>query len=1443
MATKSNWCKSDAPKTLSSIVVCLFAFLGMLFFIGTPKVQAQTVDNFLNTGNQTWLCPAGVDFITVECWGAGGAGGGASGNSNAAAGGGAGGGYVKTINYPVTPGVTYNLSVGTGGNGGTSDGPEGGSSWFGSSSTILAVGGYGGNDASSSNTSANGAAKKTSGNLGFSVGYSFYGGKGSNGSSNSYGGGGGSSAGTGSNGNDATNRIGANAVTGGSAGTDGATSGSVSSTPLFGGGGGAARATSNSNRSGGDGGKGKISISYTQLTFKSQILSVDAGSTSWCAGETRNISVQIKNNGTATWTDASPEINIGIKWNTNGSSWNNYYVKVDAGNLAPGATGNYTIPVTASNYTNANGYTTPLANGTNKLTVDVIYEGISNFGDNNGGVGPDNSAFSTPNQTISSASTIIRSSGVGTDAQSVCKPIAISNITYQLGGGATGANVTGLPAGISGSYNSGTKVYTISGTSSVAGSFLYTITTEGPCGNSSLTGTIDVIEEATLALTSAGETASQTLCMNQSITSITYLVGGTGNGGSVTGLPAGVSGNYADGVITISGTPSVSGTFSFSVIATGPCNSAPLTGTLTVGDVPAGLSVSPASATICTGASSSLTANASINAQSTISAENFDGTPGVSVGGSADNNGQAWTKENSGASVNGVQVFNSPNGGGIEVAFSSVSCFSFSGCAATANTAMTSAPFNTNNLGGVSISWVHTYQQGNVAGSLGTVEISTDNVNWTVLKTYTTNQGSASAFATESISLDNSYLNQAAVRIRFSFTGNVSATFFQTKSAWWAIDDFMVNGNSFPTFSWLANTSPSENGLPSGAETASSANANITVNPTQTTSYTLMAYNPVSGCGASLAGSQVIVNQNSSISLSSNPGSNDQTLCSGSSVSPITFAVGGGGNGALISGLPASFQGAFADGVFTITGGENADPGTYGYTVTTTGPCQQASATGTIIVSAPVSASVEVRNVSVCSSSPDGGITLTSSGGTAPYSFVWSGVIGSGNPATTPYTGGTNSAAITNLQYGFYNVVITDANGCNNTISDIHVKKAYLPVISHNGSISAECVPTGTLIIYAQAAVAPYTFSLDGINYQTSNTFTELATGNHTIHVKDASGCENTKVAFIGVAPPITINPYVFPTSSCANDGKIYVYRYGGISPYSYSIDGVNYQVSNKFYDLAPGNYTVHVKDSKGCNYTTSAVVPQGSGITVTSHKSYVSACINDGSIQFSGSGGTPPYTYSIDGLNFQASNTFINLAAGTYTGTVKDLNGCTGTLNVTLNTSLINVNPFIVNASSCEAPDGKIMVYFTGGWGPYSYSLDGNNYQASNVFAGLPPGNYDVYVKDSKTCTGVMYGAEVGPVECINNSKTAAIKPHLSGGTSILKAYPNPTNGAFNLQLGNHNTEVVVEVRDILGKLVYQTSKLQKSELVIGASWRPGVYFAKIISGTHSTTIRLVKQ
>ncbi|MEP1085805.1 MAG: glycine-rich domain-containing protein [Algoriphagus sp.] len=171
----------------------------------------------------------------------------------------------------------------------------------------------------------------------------------------------------------------------------------------------------------------------------------------------------------------------------------------------------------------------------------------------------------TPVHTITAASN-----------QTVCQNVAITNITMTLGGGATGATVTGLPAGITFSV-SGTTL-TISGIPTVSGSFPYSVTTTGnACTTATTNGTITVSPIHTI---SAG--SNQTVCQNVALANITLTLGGGATGAIVTGLPAGVMANVSGTTLTISGTPTVSGSFPYTVTTTGnTCATATTTGTIT----------------------------------------------------------------------------------------------------------------------------------------------------------------------------------------------------------------------------------------------------------------------------------------------------------------------------------------------------------------------------------------------------------------------------------------------------------------------------------------------------------------------------------------------------------------------------------------------------------------------------------------------------------------------------------------------------------------------------------------------------------------------------------------------------------------------------------------------------------------------------------------------
>ncbi|MFY8214092.1 MAG: T9SS type A sorting domain-containing protein, partial [Flavobacterium sp.] len=183
--------------------------------------------------------------------------------------------------------------------------------------------------------------------------------------------------------------------------------------------------------------------------------------------------------------------------------------------------------------------------------------------------------------------TLTLTSSAASENQFVCANSFITPITYTLGGGATGANVTGLPTGVTVTV-AGTTL-TISGSPlTLTGSpFTYNITTTGnSCSAAFDVGYITVNPSHTLTLSSANE--NQILCTNTVITPITYTLGGGATGANVTGLPPGVTAAVAGTTLTILGSPSTNGSYSYVIYTTGnTCTVATDSGTITIFSIPA----------------------------------------------------------------------------------------------------------------------------------------------------------------------------------------------------------------------------------------------------------------------------------------------------------------------------------------------------------------------------------------------------------------------------------------------------------------------------------------------------------------------------------------------------------------------------------------------------------------------------------------------------------------------------------------------------------------------------------------------------------------------------------------------------------------------------------------------------------------------------------------
>jgi hypothetical protein len=181
-----------------------------------------------------------------------------------------------------------------------------------------------------------------------------------------------------------------------------------------------------------------------------------------------------------------------------------------------------------------------------------------------------------------------------------------------------------------------------------------------------------------------------------------------------------------------------------------------------------------------------------------------------------------------------------------------------------------------------------------------------------------------------------------------------------------------------------------------------------------------------------------------------------------------------------------------------------------------------------------------------------------------------------------------------------------------------------------------------------------------------------------------------------------------------------------------------------------------------------------------------------------------------LDGVNYQTSNKFTGLAAGTYTGYVKDAKCPAVPLpGITVNkTTALTVKASKTNATACNN-DGTITLTKSGGTSPFTYSLDGVNYQTSNKFTGLAAGTYTGYVKDAKCPAVSLPGITITTTVCNSIAGSSSTTSGDAASIKVLKktlfVFPNPANSILNTELKGYTGNVTMQLRNIEGKVLFE--------------------------------------
>ena len=507
----------------------------------------------------------------------------------------------------------------------------------------------------------------------------------------------------------------------------------------------------------------------------------------------------------------------------------------------------------------------------------------------------------------------------------------------------------------------------------------------------------------------------------------------------------------------------------------------------------------------------------------------------------------------------------------------------------------------------------------------------------------------------------------------------------------------------------------------------------------------------------------------------------DNILCAGDATASVMVNASGG-TAPYEYGLNNNFQ---SNNVFA-----NLAAGNYNFVVRDVNGMQ---ATANISVSEPVALSLQVDT-------NQDQATLNVQGGTAPYQYsVDNGTLQS-------------SLQFSNLAAGNHSAMVIDVNNCSLSTNFTITISPIEAEIVETSSILCAGDNNGSIRVNASGGIMPYTFSIDGNNFQSENTFENLSANNYTIIVRDVNNLETQLSYTLSEPMPLSLD------AAITND-MVVINALGGTPPYEYNIDGGNFQTANQFFNLPSGDYTFEVRDANNCSNTIDANI---NFIKLSGEANLVQsiscAGAEDGSIEAVAIGGNAPYSYSLDGINFQNAALFSNLASGVYSIVIRDNDG----IEFSTNTIVLN-NPTAILAT-IDQDEREVEINASGGTGMLGYSLDGITFQSNNVFSNLVNGDYTVYIQDSRMCAVTLdFTISVNDIVGItsisqeiscHDANDGIIAVESSGGTAPREF---SIDGGITYQASNFFTDLApgeyeVTIRDADGLIAIANNTVQLS-------------------------------
>lgn len=351
----------------------------------------------------------------------------------------------------------------------------------------------------------------------------------------------------------------------------------------------------------------------------------------------------------------------------------------------------------------------------------------------------------------------------------------------------------------------------------------------------------------------------------------------------------------------------------------------------------------------------------------------------------------------------------------------------------------------------------------------------------------------------------------------------------------------------------------------------------------------------------------------------------------------------------------------------------------------------------------------------------DGSINLNITGGSGNFTYNWNG--------------GSTAQDLLMLPAGTYTVTVTDVTaGCNKDTTITIGANAFTYTTTPTDPTCGNA--DGTIDFTVTGGAAPIEYSIDnGVTFVTTNSFPNQAAGTYNAQIRDANGClEITTVTLTQNC--CNFNITIAPTNpSCgASDGAIDITVTGGSGSFTYDW-GPN-GTTEDLTAIPSGTYNVRVTDAVGMCFKDTSVTLGASGFSYTSALTNPTCGGNNGQIIITTTGGTAPFTYSIDnGVTTSGNGTFGTLGAATYNLVVEDATGCQITSTETLSNDGGIVGSAVAVDLICNNDNsGRITLSASGGTTPYTYSI-GSGPQNTAVFNNISAGNYTATIVDASGC------------------------------------------------------------------------------------------------------------